>query len=165
VFLCYDLPLSCSKFCRRTLRRRQPLTRLPGRACQYCTKHKRLVVPEPRRHRCQSPTVHRKHNTIWLYIYIYRFSCVYNNLILLFSKTIIVFDANPSFIIIYIIMYTTKTVRRFAGPGALYKHTKSHLIIPRGSGNIVIILLDIAQYPVVTVIIIIIIIIITCVLR
>jgi len=115
VFLYCDLPSSCPKFCRRTLRRRQPLTRLPGRACQYCTKHKRLVVPEPRRHRCQSPTVHRKHNTIWLYIYIYiqRFSCVYNNLILLFSKTIIVFDANPSFIIIYIIMYSTKTVSRF----------------------------------------------------
>jgi len=66
-FLYYNLPLSCQKFCRRTLRRRPPLTQLPGRACQYCTKHKRLVVPEPRRHRCQSPTVHRKHNTM-LYI-------------------------------------------------------------------------------------------------
>lgn len=51
-------------------------------------------------------------------MYIHRFSCVYNNLILLFSKTIIMFDANPPFIILYIIMYTTKTVRRFEGPGA-----------------------------------------------
>jgi len=61
------------------------------------------------------------------YNVIHRFSCVYNNLIL-FSKTIIVFDANP-FIII------TKTVHYFARPRTTFstmlntKHTKSHLII------------------------------------
>lgn len=103
----YNLPLSCSKFCQRTLRRRPPLTQLLGRACQYCTKHKRLVDPEPRRHRCQSPTVHRKHNTM-LYIGL----AVYHNNLILFSKTIIVFDVN-TFIII------AKTVQCFAKPRAM----------------------------------------------
>lgn len=149
----YYSPLSCPKFCRRTLRRRQPLTRLPGRACQYCTKHKRLVVPEPRRHRCQSPTVHRKHNTIWLYIIIYIGSAV--SIIIWYYylvKRLLCSMRIHRSLLYYICIMRLKlfavsldSEQRVQQCLTLYKHTKSHLIIPRGSSNIVIILLDIVR--------------------
>lgn len=137
MFLYHDLPLSCPKFCRRTLRRRQPLTRLPGRACQYCTKHKRLVVPEPRRHRCQSPTVHRKHNTIWLYnIYIYVGSAVSTIIwyYYLVKRLLCSMRIRRSLLCIRLKLFAVsrdpeQRVRRCL---TLYKHIKSHLIIPRG---------------------------------